>query len=212
MSVFPYELSSNKINASIVDSYGLTWIATEEGLNMFDGKKVHVFTSVLSDNKSLLNSAIINIIELKNKELIFISRDGLSIFDRPNFSFKRLRIPTPISVLVDDQDKKLFVSTSNNGIYVLDFDFNFIRQFKNDPLNPFSLSTNSFNEKARQKNMKLLNRSGDIVIGTDQGVNILSKESNSFQRFVSESSATDGSINVISKLSDDMVLIGYDAG
>ena len=92
MSIFPYELSSNKINASIVDSYGLTWIATEEGLNMFDGRKVHVFTSVLSDNKSLLNSAIINIIELKNKELIFISRDGLSIFDRPNFSFKRLRI------------------------------------------------------------------------------------------------------------------------
>ena len=212
MSVFPYELSSNKINASIVDSYGLTWIATEEGLNMFDGKKVHVFTSVLSDNKSLLNSAIINIIELKNKELIFISRDGLSIFDRPKFSFKRIKIPTPISVLVDDQDKKLFVSTSNNGIYVLDFDFNFIRQFKNDPLNPFSLSTNSFNEKARQKNMKLLNRSGDIIIGTDQGVNILSKESNSFQRFVSESSTTDGSINVISKLSDDMVLIGYDAG
>ena len=211
MSVFPYELSSSKISASIVDSYGLTWIATEEGLNMFDGKKVHVFTSVLSDNKSLLNSAIINIIELKNKELIFISRDGLSIFERLNFSFKRVRIPTPISILVDDQDKKLFVSTSNNGIYVLDFDFNLIRQFKNDPLNPFSLSTNSFKVKGRQKTMKLLNRSGDIVIGTDQGVNILSKESNSFQRFVSETNATDGSLNVISKLSDDMVLIGYDS-
>ena len=59
--------------------------------------------------------------------------------------------------------------------------------------------------------MKLLNRSGDIIIGTDQGLNILSKESNSFQRFVSETSATDGSLNVISKLSDDMVLIGYDS-
>ena len=59
--------------------------------------------------------------------------------------------------------------------------------------------------------MKLLNRSGDVVIGTDQGLNVYNQKTNSFQRFVSETSATDGSLNVISKLSDDMVLIGYDS-
>ena len=38
-----YDLSSKKITNSLVDSYGLEWIATEEGLNMYDGIEVHRF-------------------------------------------------------------------------------------------------------------------------------------------------------------------------
>ena len=50
---FKSELSSKKIKTTVQDSYGLTWIATEEGLNMFDGKIVHSFESILADNKTL---------------------------------------------------------------------------------------------------------------------------------------------------------------
>ena len=77
---FDFELVSKKINTTIQDSYGLTWIATEEGLNMFDGKIVHNFESILADNTTLINNSILNIIELNNKELLFISKDGISVF------------------------------------------------------------------------------------------------------------------------------------
>ena len=66
ISEFTSELSSKKINTTIQDSYGLTWIATEEGLNMFDGKIVHNFESILADNTTLINNSIFNIIEHSN--------------------------------------------------------------------------------------------------------------------------------------------------
>ena len=112
---FTSELSSKKITTTIQDSYGLTWIATEEGLNMFDGKIVHSFESILADNNTLINNSIENIIELKNKELLFISKDGLSVFNRDLFSFK-VRIPIPISVLADGDNKKIYVTTSFSGV------------------------------------------------------------------------------------------------
>ena len=59
LSEFNFDLSSKKIITTIQDSYGLTWIATEEGLNMFDGKIVHSFESILADNTTLINNSIL---------------------------------------------------------------------------------------------------------------------------------------------------------
>ena len=47
-------LSSKKINTTIQDSYGLTWIATEEGLKYVRWKIVHNFESILADKRLLL--------------------------------------------------------------------------------------------------------------------------------------------------------------
>ena len=40
---FNFETISDNINNTILDSSGLYWIATSEGLNMFDGNKMHSF-------------------------------------------------------------------------------------------------------------------------------------------------------------------------
>ena len=79
---FETELSSNKltfpflIQRLIFDSY---W----RGLDMYDGNNIHNFQSILSRKNSLLNSSIQNIIEIDDK-LLFVSKDGLSIFNREN--------------------------------------------------------------------------------------------------------------------------------
>ena len=208
---FTSELSSKKINTTIQDSYGLTWIATEEGLNMFDGKIVHSFESILADNNTLINNSIENIIELKNRELLFISKDGISVFNRDLFSFKRVRIPIPISVLADGDNKKIFVTTSFSGVYILDYDFNIINNFKSDPLNLFSISTNSFERRNRQKSLKLINDNGDVAIGVSNGLNIYSSKKNNFERFLSET-GIGKELNVLSIFNDNKVLIGSNSG
>ena len=212
LSEFQNKLSSKKINASIVDSYGLMWIATEEGLNMFDGKKVHVFTSVLSDKESLINSIVSRIIELETNDLLFVSKNGLSVFERDNFSFKRVNIPIPISVLYDKLDEILFVSTSNDGIYVLNNKYEVINHFRTDPLNPFSLSTNSFDIYGAQKTIKILNKNGDLIIATGDGINIFSKSKNSFERFLFKSEDIDERVNIISKVDENIFLLGFNSG
>ena len=89
---FNFETISDDINNTILDSSGLYWIATSEGLNMFDGNKMHSFFSTLSQQNTILNNSIDNIIELDNLDLVFISKDGLSVFNRSSYDFKRVRI------------------------------------------------------------------------------------------------------------------------
>ena len=211
LSEFTSELSSKKINTTIQDSYGLTWIATEEGLNMFDGKIVHYFESILADDKTIINNSIQNIIELKNKELLFISKDGISIFNRDLFNFKRVKIPVPISVLADDTNKKVFVTTSYSGIYILDYEFNILNNYKSDPLNLFSISTNSFDRRNRQKSIKIINDIGDIVFGVSNGINIYSTQKDNFDRFLSETGIGQ-ELNVLSVITDNKVLVGSNSG
>jgi hypothetical protein len=208
---FKSELSSKKINTTIQDSYGLTWIATEEGLNMFDGKIVHNFESILADNSTLVNNSILNIIELSNKELLFISKDGISVFNRDLFNFKRVKIPVPISILADDINKKIFITTSFSGVYILDFEFNILNNYKSDPLNLFSISTNSFERRNRQKSIKIINDKGDIAFGVSNGINVYSSNKDNFERFLSDT-GVGSELNVLSILSDNKVLIGSNSG
>ena len=58
---------------------------------MFDGNKVHSFYSILSDKKSILNNSISSIIEI-DKKLLFVSKDGLSIFNREKYNYDRVKI------------------------------------------------------------------------------------------------------------------------
>ena len=74
---FNFETISDNINNTILDSSGLYWIATSEGLNMFDGNKMHSFFSTLSQQNTILNNSIDNIIELDNLDLVFVSKDIL---------------------------------------------------------------------------------------------------------------------------------------
>ena len=211
LNEFTSELSSKKINTTIQDSYGLTWIATQEGLNMFDGNIVHDFESILADNKTLINNSVQNIIELKNKELLFVSKDGISVFNRNLFDFKRVKIPFPVSVLADDENKRIFVTTSFSGVYILDYDFNIVKNFKSDPLNLFSVSTNSFERQNRQKTIKLINRNGDIALGVSNGINIYSSNNENFERFLSNT-GIGSELNVLSNINDDKLLIGSNSG
>ena len=211
-SEFNFDLSSKKINSSVFDSKGLFWIATQEGLDMFDGNKVHSFQSILSENNSLLNSEIKNIIEVDNN-LLFIGKDGLSLFNRELFNYERIKIPSPVSVVNDKQNKLIYFSTSNNGIYKLDYKFNILENFKTDPLNPFSLSSNSFSESKRQKDFKILNSvNGDLVIGINSTINIFKQKGSSFQRFTSNNDIGDESINSISVLNPNLILIARSHG
>lgn len=207
-----FNLSSKKINSSVFDSKGLFWIATDEGLDMFDGNKIHSFQSILSENNSLLNSEVKKIIEVDNN-LLFIGKDGLSLFNREFFNYDRIKIPSPVSLVNDKENKFIYVSTSSSGIYKMDYNFNVLENFKTDPLNPFSLSSNSFSESNRQNDFKILNsNNGDLVIGINTTINVFNLKTSNFQRFTSNSNIGDELINSIYVLNPGNVLIARSQG
>jgi len=209
---FESDLSSKKINVSIFDSKDLFWIATEEGLDMFDGNKIHKFQSILSEKNSLLNSSIQNIIEINNK-LLFVGKDGFSVFNRERYNYDRINIPMPISIVDDKKNKLVYVSTSNSGIYQMDYNFNALNNFKTDPLNPFTISSNSFSENSRQKTIKILDENdGDLVIAANQIINVFNKNNSSFKRLTSKSKVGSQIINSISIFDNNNLIVARQLG
>lgn len=67
---------------------------------------------------------------------MFIGKDGLSLFNREFFNYDRIKIPSPVSLVNDKENKFIYVSTSSSGIYKMDYNFNVLENFKTDPLNP----------------------------------------------------------------------------
>jgi ligand-binding sensor domain-containing protein len=208
---FNFETISDDINNTILDSSGLYWIATSEGLNMFDGNKMHSFFSNLSQQNTILNNSIDNIIELDNLDLVFISKDGLSVFNRSSYDFKRVRIKSPISLVSDKENQLIYVTTAQDGIYQLDSNYSEINHFITDPLNPFTLSSNVFSSGKGQKTIKKINKKGDLAIATEQDINIYDFESGNFRRFIS-SRTSDYEVNSIGSLDQKNIIIGRNNG
>ncbi len=82
------DLSSSYVESFILDSRGVKWIGTDEGLNLVTTTDNTVFYSNISNKKGLLNSEVYSLKELNNGEIVAFSNEGLSFFNPKTFSFK----------------------------------------------------------------------------------------------------------------------------
>lgn len=80
-------LSNNYIADIIQDGQGLIWIATEGGLNRFDGKDFNIYTK---NNSGLVSNELNALLYDKEENSIWIGsqREGISIFDCRTHSFR----------------------------------------------------------------------------------------------------------------------------
>ncbi len=82
------ELSSSLINEILQDSDGMIWIATEDGLNRYDGVKSTIYKHDADDEHSLLNNFVRMIFEDSKRHILVGSHEGLQLYDpaADNFS------------------------------------------------------------------------------------------------------------------------------
>ena len=75
-------LSSYNTRKIIQDKYGFMWIATQDGLNRFDGRNFNIYTKNSPAGKRLTGTDIRDLIEDKSKDHLWIlSNDGLDCLD-----------------------------------------------------------------------------------------------------------------------------------
>lgn len=87
-----YGLSNTYIFDTTIDKYGYLWVATEDGLNRFDGNRFFTYYKFKGNNK--LNSNELScVVDDPNKSQVWIGnlRDGLNIYDYKNSIFKSYR-------------------------------------------------------------------------------------------------------------------------
>ena len=107
-----YELSSNKVSDISIQENGLTWIGTDEGLNVFYDNEKQVYYSSLEDSLSLLNSKINKLFNSSDEDLFVLSQGGVSIFNRSSQNFKQIpMLSAPVSIIENNQKKEFWIAT-----------------------------------------------------------------------------------------------------
>lgn len=121
-------LSNNFITAICEDPSGTIWIATEEGLNKFDGIQLSSYYKHTGD---LTGNGLNDILADRDLPRIWIAtqRDGLGYYDYQSATFGAYRhdatnpdglITDDITHLEQDSDNNLWMSTYHQGMECLD--------------------------------------------------------------------------------------------
>ncbi|MDR2841449.1 MAG: response regulator [Paludibacter sp.] len=89
-------LSNNYIVDIAQDAKGCIWIATESGLNRFDGQRFSVYQT---NNSYLLSNELNTLLydKVENKLWIGTQRNGINIFDIPSETFGKITIENGLS-------------------------------------------------------------------------------------------------------------------
>ncbi|MGI0119063.1 hybrid sensor histidine kinase/response regulator transcription factor [Zooshikella sp. RANM57] len=118
-------LSQQTVNAIAQDKLGFIWIATDDGLNRFDGYDIKIYRTQKGNNKTL-NSNAINMLHVDEYGKLWIATDdGISLYDRTDDSFDTYFYSEPsennrIFSLSKGKGNNLWVVTKSSKIYRFD--------------------------------------------------------------------------------------------
>ena len=84
------ELSSSMINSIYQDKEDIIWIATEDGLNRYDGAKFSVYKHDFYDEHSLQNNYVRVLFEDKKGTFFVGTLNGLQTYDRATGIFSHI--------------------------------------------------------------------------------------------------------------------------
>ena len=111
-------LSSNRTTAVIQDREGYYWIATEDGLNRFDGTSCKVYRSVRSDPTSLSNNFCFTLIEDNPGNIWIGTHDGISVYRPGTGDFRRIYLKHPFVTGEKSNGVKEIVKDHSGNIYI----------------------------------------------------------------------------------------------
>ena len=111
-------LSSSLINQIYQDKRGFIWIATENGLNKFDGMKFSTYKHIPEDESSLKNDYVRTVFEDSSGNFWIGCIDGLMIYDRASDSFKEIpmyngdkRVNPHVTRIIETRNKEIWITT-----------------------------------------------------------------------------------------------------
>lgn len=123
-------LSSDYVLNMAMDKYGFIWVATEEGLNRFDGSRFYTYYKHNSDNSITGNELNCVLDDPKdNKMWIGTQREGLNVFDYDTDKFSSYRhdkkdrnsiVTNDITSISASVDSSIWVTTYWGGIEYFD--------------------------------------------------------------------------------------------
>ena len=171
-------ISSENVNSIFLDKNNFFWISTPEGLNRYDGSINSIFKSNPFDSTTLSNNLIFEAFQINNNGVYIKSTSNLDYFSYSSNSFLRTGVSSPIYHTRSDDN--LFITSKNDGVYILNLNDLSSLNLKFDPRNPLSISSSNF---STNQNEVILKVNEDLWIGTSYGLNKYNLNSNLNKRF-----------------------------
>lgn len=143
-------LSQANVWDILQDRYGFIWIATEDGLNAYDGYSFRVYRTNPQDSLSISNNNIHCVAEDVRGNLWIGTRGGLNFYDHSTNTFERYLYnendphsisSNDITCLYLDSKENLWIGTAS-GLNLYDGKNKTFRRFYHDPSNSKSLPHN----------------------------------------------------------------------
>jgi ligand-binding sensor domain-containing protein/serine phosphatase RsbU (regulator of sigma subunit) len=166
-------LSQSRVFAIDQDSKGFIWVATEDGLNRYDGYEFTIFTFDPKDSSSINNNVLLSLAADDSGNVwVGTSFGGLNKYDARTGKFIAYRhnpdIPNTVSSgRIDEihRDKKgnLWLGATGSGIDYFDLQSGQITNLRHDPHNQNSLINDMVNFIYEDSH-------GSVWIGTDTGL------------------------------------------
>jgi ligand-binding sensor domain-containing protein/signal transduction histidine kinase len=169
-------LSQSSVIDIATDDAGFLWLATQDGLNRYDGRELVIFKKNFDDITTTTGSRLGKIVNGRNNTLWLITSGGrLEQLNLYNETFTPIRtigpdsiVLPPVSCLHHDKDNTLWIGTENNGLYIYDLGANKVTHY-------ITPSIQYLFKDSRQQYWILTNR-GVTLLSTENGqpVNALS--------------------------------------
>lgn len=174
-------LSNSLINQVFQDHLGFIWVATEDGLNRFDGIKYTSYSHNKNEDNSLKSNFVIALAEDKDGNLWVGQINGLQVYDCDTESFRGVRffvagfeIHPYVSCILCTDNGDIWITTSGYGIF----------RIKKDTDAPIQLM--DLNERLSSYFLRTIfeDRDGIVWIGSDnEGLNSYNPKTDKVRSF-----------------------------
>jgi signal transduction histidine kinase/ligand-binding sensor domain-containing protein len=215
-------LSQNSVMALLQDHQGFIWIATQEGLDRYDGYNFTVFKHDPQNANSLSLSSILSLFE-DREGLLWIGTwgGGLNSYDPSTGQFIRYQHDPArpaslggdiVTSILEDSHGRLWVGTCGGGLNLLDRKTGAFTRYLHNPADPSSLSSDYVSQVFETTSQGLLVGTGclgNLGLGLNQ-LDILSYSlqdvpTGQFVHFGNDTSRPDSlSSNNISAITEDV--------
>ena len=211
-------LSQATVNDVLQDSQGFMWLATENGLNRYDGGEVRRYYRERNKSDGLASDFIWAIDEDRAGNLWLATEGGgVAVWNRQTDTFRSYRhvrgdaqslSSDSVRNLLIDRNGQVWIATRDQGLNRLDPATGKVTRFTHDPARTESLGSN------RNLYALLEDRDGAIWVGTSAGLDRYVAEQDRFDHY-RPPMAVDADHKILSLLQDsrgDIWLGSFDAG
>lgn len=200
------DLSNSLINQIYQDKKGFIWVATENGLNKFDGMKFSIYKHIEGDASSLKNDYVRTVFEDSEGDFWVGCINGLMKYDRASDAFQEVdmykgpKLVTPhVTRIIETRNKEIWISTSGQGVFSVRKSVSGIRA---DVQLAGALTSNYLNlifEDSR----------GNLWIGSENnGLNMYSPKSRKIETFTVANGITNNNISSIAEDKQGNLFVG----